>query len=217
MPEKSKGAASLWAGIAGGAIFLLFLFILKLNPIVAILISAAAYFGIYFVLAPEKEKDVELHMNGVTPEMLDKTLKEGAQRIKIMRSYIPKVKKTEIKAKLEAITVLIEKIYEDFQKDPKDIKAARQFLNYSFEATLQIINRYTELQKQAGVSEQVRSSLTKVEKLLDTIEEAFEKQLAKLLQDDIMDLDTEIQLMENTFRLDGINIEGAGKDRTLEG
>ncbi len=203
MPEKSsKVPASLLAGITGGVFFLVFLFLLKINPIISILISAAAYIGVYFLFS-DRDREVEYQIQGgVTPEVLEQTLKEGRERIKLMRGYIPRVKKTEIKAKLERICVLIEKIYEDFQQDPKDIKAARQFLNYYFDASVQIINRYTELQKQSGISKNVERSLEKVENLLDTIEKTFEKQLARLLEDDVLDLDSEIQLMENTMKMD---------------
>jgi len=53
-------------------------------------------------------------------------------------------------------------------------------------------------------SDDIDEVIVKVENLFATLETAFEKQLAKLLDDNILDLDTEITLLEKTIQLDGI-------------
>ena len=53
----------------------------------------------------------------------------------------------------------------------------------------------------------IRKSLAKVETMLQTIRDAFEKQLGRLLSDDAMDLDAELATLEQTIKM-----EGLGKD-----
>ena len=52
----------------------------------------------------------------------------------------------------------------------------------------------------------IQTALAKVETMLGTIRDAFEKQLAKLLSGEVMDLDVELNLLQQT-----INMEGLGK------
>jgi len=43
--------------------------------------------------------------------------------------------------------------------------------------------------------------------MLDSIHAVFEKQLAGLMQDDILDLDTELTLLQNTLKMEGMTNE----------
>ena len=46
-------------------------------------------------------------------------------------------------------------------------------------------------------------SFQKTENLLDTIEVAYQKQLEKLFEDDVMDLDTELKVLAKTIKSEG--------------
>ena len=47
-------------------------------------------------------------------------------------------------------------------------------------------------------------SLAKAERMLDDIQRAFEKQLSALLWDDVLDLDTELSVLEENIELENL-------------
>ncbi len=52
--------------------------------------------------------------------------------------------------------------------------------------------------------EKKKETLKEVEKLMGRIEKAFENQLTKLYDDDFINLDTEIRVLENAVKHDGL-------------
>jgi 5-bromo-4-chloroindolyl phosphate hydrolysis protein len=94
------------------------------------------------------------------------------------------------------------------QEDPTKLKPSQQFLNYYLDATVNILTKYVDLAGKDVRDAEIQKSLLKVETTLITIKDAFDKQLAKLLSNDAMNLDVEIQVLEQT-----INSEGLGKNQ----
>lgn len=98
----------------------------------------------------------------------------------------------------------MEKILAEIRRDPADLKRSRQFLSYYLDATINIITKYATLSSQRVDDESIGESLSRTERMLDTINLAFEKQLARLLSNDVMDLDTELTLLEKTIEMEGL-------------
>jgi 5-bromo-4-chloroindolyl phosphate hydrolysis protein len=102
------------------------------------------------------------------------------------------------------IKTTLEQILDEIRKDPKDLKTARSFLNYYPEAVIKILDRYTDLQSRNINDPSIQNSLSKAEDLLGTITRAFEKQLTQLFQNDVMVLDTELELLRRTIQSEGL-------------
>jgi 5-bromo-4-chloroindolyl phosphate hydrolysis protein len=205
-PAPANIAATIASVAIAVGIFLFFLLPLNMGFIVSGILAVAAYIGsviLFGLHKGQKEKDIEVELGrqGITPEMVQQAIAEGRRKTREIDAIGAKVKSTSVKKKIEAITDVCERIFQDFEKDPKDIKAARQFLQYYLDATIKILQRYSDLEEHADLSKDLSASLAKVESLLDTIHTAFEKQLAKLLEDDVMDLDVEMDLLEKTMKM----------------
>jgi 5-bromo-4-chloroindolyl phosphate hydrolysis protein len=67
-----------------------------------------------------------------------------------------------------------------------------------------VIRRYVEISRHGISSGSVKSSLDRAEELMDTLLKAYEVQLAKLLSNDVMDLDTEIEVLKKSMRYSGL-------------
>lgn len=216
-PEKKekRGLGGLFAGILGGAIFLLFFFLILPGVPGALILSIV--FGVLGLIAgslifrKRKKPEIEMAVQGVTQEMISEALKEGQEKLSKLRAYSAKIVHREIKIKTDSICDTTSKILEDIKQDPKDYKTARQFLNYYLDSTLKILQRYVEISGHGATSSEIQSVLKKVENTLSTIDSAFKKQLAKLMEDDVLDLDTEITVLKRT-----IEMEGLGEDFTEE-
>lgn len=132
-----------------------------------------------------------------TLQNLDKTNSD-------IQSILPKIQNDSIRSKVVRILNMIEKLKENFKKDPKDIQLSRQFLLYYPEATVKILQKYVELSNQSVKTEEINQSMQKVDSVLDSIFYAFEKLYEKLLSNDVMELDSEIEVLEKITKLEGI-------------
>jgi hypothetical protein len=56
-----------------------------------------------------------------------------------------------------------------------------------------------------NASGEIGASLAKVESMLDPVQRVFEQQLAASAQDEVLDLDTELKLLEQTLHLEGLD------------
>ncbi len=192
------------AGIIGGITFIIFLILLKINFIWAICTGVGGYLGTILLFPTKKSLEVELNLQGVSMEDVQRIISEGNQKIKTIRFYSIKINNSNVRKKIEEICSVADKIIEDLRVDPKDVKAARKFFTYYLDATTRIIQRYVELSGHGLNSAELIKALQKVEDLLDTIKQTFESQLEKLLEDDLFDLETELKLLENTIKSEGL-------------
>lgn len=160
-----------------------------------------------------KPKEIEKFVStGITSKMVEKVISEGYEKLKEIRSYSFRMRNQDAKKKVEEIIKVGKKIYDNFREDPKDIKAARQFLNYYMEATIKIIKQYVELAEKRIDTEDVQKTLEKAETILDNIKNAFEVQLSKLQEDNVLDLDTEIQVLKNMIKMEGLEKKEVKKE-----
>jgi 5-bromo-4-chloroindolyl phosphate hydrolysis protein len=187
-------------------VYVLLSHFLGIGWLISVLAAITGFIICRTILKPRKikEKEIVVETGGVSQAELNRVLEEGGKKINEMRSYGMRIKDAEVKRKVYAISEVVQKIYENFKKDPKDIKAAKQFLSYYFDAVIKILKGYVEMSEQSSLSDDARAALKKTESMLDSIKSAFETQLEKLLRDDVLDLDTEIKVLANMIKMEGL-------------
>ena len=193
------------AGIVGAVFLLLSFLFFHIQILVSIILGISGYIGTILILSSTKaNSQLEIKFGDVSPELLESTLKDGREKIKLLESYAAKIKDPGVIKQVEHIIDVINRIFENFKKDPKDIKAAKQFLSYYFDSTLKIVNMYVDLSLQKVHTPEIEVTLSKAENMLNSIAQAYEKLLTKLLEDDIMNLDVEIETLEKTFKAENL-------------
>lgn len=203
--NKYKNLSGILSGLTGGILLLVSFFIIHLQILLSFLLGIAGYAGSYLIFSALKQTiKMDIKFNDVTPEILETTLKEGNEKIKLLENYTSKINNPGVIDKLKHIIDVINRIFENFKKDPKDIKVAKQFLSYYFDSTLKIVKMYADLSSQKVHTPEISGMLVKSEEMLNTIAMAYEKLLSKLLEDDIMSLDIEIETLEKTFRAENL-------------
>lgn len=143
------------------------------------------------------------NLDKVSTGIYKDTIKKALEQRKEIETLSRKIQDSNIKNKVKLILQSLDAMFENFEKDPRDIKISRQFLGYYLDATIKIIRKYIDLSEQKVLSPELTESLRKVDSILTSIKEAFDKHHAKLLNNDIMELDTEIEVMEKTMKLEG--------------
>ncbi|MFC1670250.1 5-bromo-4-chloroindolyl phosphate hydrolysis family protein [Spirochaetota bacterium] len=194
------------SSIVGAAFFCLFYLIFEASILLSSLFMLGGLIGGFLFFNPKKidpELEELMSLHGITPKMVKGIIKKGRKKLAKMRRITKKAEDKAVRYKMENICHVVEKVFEDFEEDPKDIKGAKQFLNYYLDATLQIMDKYAVLSKNISNKER-KKSLKKVEKLMGDIEEAFENQLSRLYDDDFLHLDSEVKVLEKTLEMEGL-------------
>lgn len=194
----------LTAAALGGGVFALSYLAFSLPLLISLPAALGAYGAGLFLFSSRTQAGVDIRMSDIDAGTVQQTLKEATAKVDAIEALSLRVTKSEVRAKIDTLITIARGILDDIRKDPKDIKRARQFLNYYLDATSRILSRYTDLTERGIGSGDARMALGKVESLLLTLESAFEKQRASLAQDDVLDLDSEIAVLEKTLDIEGL-------------
>jgi 5-bromo-4-chloroindolyl phosphate hydrolysis protein len=194
------------SALIGTSVLLLFSVIFEAGALLSSLFGMASFIGGTLLFSrssfSRKLEDLE-KIHGIKPDKVKRVIKEGRKKIRVIKRMAKKTEDKSIRDQILAIHSVARKIFDNFEYDPKDIKAARQFLNYYLDATIKIIEQYSIL-SEMKTDEKKKETLKEVEKLMGRIEKAFENQLTKLYDDDFINLDTEIRVLENAVKHDGL-------------
>jgi 5-bromo-4-chloroindolyl phosphate hydrolysis protein len=194
--------SNLYSALIGGGVFVITYFVLKVGLIVSLAFTVAGYAAGIFLVFPSKkeEKTAELE------DLLRLVLKEGEPKLKQMRALAYKVPNHTMRLQIEEMCNIGTKIFETVQKNPRNVRSVQQFSSYYLDTTMKIIRKYIELSEHKSYSAKIQNAVQKVESTLDHVKLAFEKQLEHLVRDDVLDLDTEMSILEETLELEGLEV-----------
>jgi 5-bromo-4-chloroindolyl phosphate hydrolysis protein len=114
------------------------------------------------------------------------------------------IEKPDIRRKVGRLCRTAEDILVELRNEPGQVPLARPFLSYYLEAANRIVSGYVELSRRGFDSPETHTTLARAEASLDSIQRAFDGQLAGLLQHQVLDLDSEIALLEQTVQMDNL-------------
>ena len=114
--------------------------------------------------------------------------------------------------KIDRIGEITGKILDYQRKNPAKAPELRQFLNYYLPTTLKILRAYAQMEAQGVEGENISAAKRRIEDMMDKVVEGFEKQLDQLFATDVMDITTDVEVLERMLDKDGL-----GSGMTLGG
>jgi len=118
-------------------------------------------------------------------------------------------------AKIDRIEEITGKILAYQKSRPERSSQLRSFLNYYLPTTLKILRAYAQLDAQGIEGENISAAKARIEGMMDQVVAGFEKQLDKLFQDDAMDISSDVQVLENMLKKDGLSDDQQNMTMTL--
>lgn len=146
--------------------------------------------------APEPKPEEEPAK--MTEEQEDEILRE----IRQVNDDIPD---EVMSAKIDRIEEITGKILAYQKANPDKASQLRSFLNYYLPTTLKILRAYAQLDAQGIEGENISAAKARIEGMMDQVVAGFEKQLDKLFQDSAMDIASDVQVLENMLKKDGLS------------
>lgn len=147
--------------------------------------------------APKPEKQPEKQTDMPERDQYKKILDE----LRRVNDAIPDEEMSDKISRLETVSA---KIFEQAKSDPDKLPQMRKFMDYYLPTSLKLLNTYAELDNQGVEGENISESKRRIEQTMDTLVKAFENQLDRLFASDALDVSTDIDVMQNMLRADGL-------------
>ena len=152
---------------------------------------------------PEKEKkQPEKPKTTGNPE-IDALIKDRERAISEMRRLNDAIEDEKISAQIDHLELTTGKIIDHVVQNPKKLPQISRFMNYYLPTTLKLLNAYDRMDSAGVAGDNITSTKQRVEKMMDTLVQAYDKQLDALFGDEAMDISTDITVMESLLRQQG--------------
>ena len=199
---KDSIAAVLSAALASAAFLFLLLF-LHWNAIAAAVLAVLLYFGLGLLLKPRKKLggiDIEKIQGG---EELQRLLDEAKKDMKQIGKAAREITNIKAREDAEALEACGKRILVYLQENPEKIAMARRFFTYYLDTAAGLLERYIQMQETGLRTPEISEAMMKTAQTLPVLNEVFDKQFTKFMEGELMDVDAEISLLENTLKMEG--------------
>ena len=114
----------------------------------------------------------------------------------------------EISRKISRMEDIVEKIFDRTEKDPGIVPDLKKLMNYYLPMTVKLLNAYADMDAQPVQGENILASMREIEETLDTLNLAFEKLLDDLFSDTVLDVSSDISVLNTLLAQEGLTDDG---------
>ncbi len=135
---------------------------------------------------------------------IDKMLEDKDAAIAEMHRLNANIEDPTLSEQIEHLESVTDKIVNYVVAHPKKKKQVGKFFSYYLPTTLKLLNAYDRMDD-AGISgTNIDGTKGKVEEMMGTALNAFDKQLDALFAEEALDVTTDISVMENMLKAEGL-------------
>ena len=152
----------------------------------------------------EQKKKERLYHN---PEQaaVDDLLREGRQYIQTIREINLDLPEEDISKKLDTLEDITCKIFDYVEQHPEKMPQIRKFMCYYLPTTMKLMEAYRDLEQNGVDTPEVRETKQEIQEALDNINQAFQNLFGNLVQDDLLDVSSNISALETMFAQEGLS------------
>lgn len=140
---------------------------------------------------------------------LEAMIAEGQEYIRRLRDMNDNIPGEEISAKLFRLENLLKEIFEALREHVEQRHQMKKFMNYYLPTTIKLVEAYEEFEGRGVNSPEILEAKAEIEKTLDTINDAFEELLGRMLRDTAFDVTTDAQVLQTMLAKEGLTGQGA--------
>lgn len=144
----------------------------------------------------------------VEPETVEQSVEDENEILREIRAVNDAIPDESMSQKIDRIGEITGKILDYQRSHPNKSSQLRSFLNYYLPTTLKVLRAYAQLDAQGIEGENITAAKKRIENMMDQVVYGFEKQLDRLFQDDAMDITSDVEVLENMLRQDGLSGNG---------
>lgn len=161
----------------------------------------------------EQAKEKEKAKEPALPPEIAKLVQERDRALAEMRRLNDNIPDEKISRQIDHLEEVTRKIIGQVVDDPQKLPQIRRFLDYYLPTTLKILNAYDRMGAVGISGENIDTTKSKVETMMDTVCQAFDKQLDALFGAEALDISTDITVMENLLAREGLGGKTAASSK----
>ncbi|MBQ3986673.1 MAG: 5-bromo-4-chloroindolyl phosphate hydrolysis family protein [Oscillospiraceae bacterium] len=158
--------------------------------------------------APEKAAEPEV------PADDEDRYKKILREIRQVNDEIPD---EVISAKIDEMEDYTARIFKAVQEKPEKLPQIKSFMSYYLPTALKLLHSYADFDQAGAGGENVAGAKADIERILDMLVDGFKKQLDKLYETEAMDISSDIDVLENMLRRDGLKDDESGFGQVAQG
>lgn len=163
----------------------------------------------------EQQKEEAKANESEEERMVREVVKEGKLYIQKINEVNQDVPGEEVSKKLYQLELVATKIFERVQEKPEKIGDLRKFMDYYMPTTLKLVCAYREFDQMEVQALNIEKAKVEIEQTLDTVNEAFANLLESLYEDEVMDISTDISVLQTMLKQEGLTKEDFNKEKKL--
>ena len=209
--KKSNQKAYVAAFIAVGAVLLLYSLIFKLYRWQHYLIAVglAVLIGrIVYIMAQgvdtSKKAPAQQPIEKTGDAAVDSLVEKGLDMLEEIRAEDDLIPDPVLSEKIVKLEDVANRIFRTVAEQPGKAPQIRRFMDYYLPTTLKMLRGYRKMDERQVTGKNADDTRRQIEDAMDVVLKAFNKQLDTMYQDDILDISTDIEVLETLLKQDGL-------------
>ncbi len=230
-PHGKKNRKGAGAGIlAFGIVFALYAWLFPLYRVWDYVLAAAVsllfgrvigIMGSGLDLSPNKQQQPEMVEEAeVIPETgdpaADEVIRKGREMMAEIQEENDLIPDPALSQQMDDLTRLCGQIFKTVAERPKKAPQIRRFMDYYLPTTLKMLRSYRVMDQREVTGQNAQEARSRIAKAMGVVLAACEKQLETLYHDDILDVTTDIEVLEQMLKRDGLvdtDFKAMGKEK----
>ncbi len=209
--NKKNSKAYVIAFIAVGLVVALYSLIFPMYRWQHYLIAAgiAVLVGwVVFIMAQgldtSKEAPVQQPIPKTGDSAVDSLVEKGQEMLAEIRKENDLIPDPELTAQMNQLDKVANQIFHTVAEQPAKAPQIRRFMDYYLPTTLKMLTSYRKMDERQVSGQNAQETRAQIREAMATVLKAFDKQLDALYQDEMLDISTDIDVMETMLRQDGL-------------
>lgn len=193
-----RGMAAL---VAGAAAFGVALLLVGQGFWVSLLFGAGAAAGTVLTYGWDRF-GAQIGLPATSEDAVYEALSKAGDTLRELRRMRLRMRNREFRERLDRLVGWGDRIVDQIKEDNRDLKRAREFLNVYLDGAYRVTATYLKTHGHTG--DQAEALESRYAELLEGMEREFESSHARLMRDDILDLDVELELLTTQLKQKGM-------------
>lgn len=156
----------------------------------------------------KKQQEERSAMGKTLPAEIQQVIEKGNDYVLKIRACNDAIPGEDISAKIARIEMLVDKIFDRVEQNPKCVSDIRKMMEYYLPTTVKLLEAYAEMDAQPTGGENIQTAKKEIEATLDTLNVAFEKLLDSLFQETAWDVSSDISVLNTMLAQEGLKEDG---------
>ena len=141
---------------------------------------------------------------------VDGMIEKGVEMLKAIQTENEKIPGEAISRNIDEIDTTAREIFRTVAEQPAKAPQIRRFMDYYLPTTLKMLAGYSKMDERNVTGAKADAARKQIENATAVVVKALKNQLNNLYQDDILDISTDVEVLETLLKSEGLVDTGLG-------